>query len=145
MGSRGRKSGAELALAPVVQLRPLPEPPQGLTPAQAEVWRMVIASRAGDMIKPEAFPVLVEYCRWVCNAAEVSEQLAGVKPAWWRSKDGLALIERLRKLQEQATRMVNSCAVKLRLPPSTRTHPEKAGRAAMRGEKLKPWEDAEEA
>lgn len=145
MRSRGRKSAASLAVSNVVPLQRLPAAPEHLTLAQSETWRLVVASRAGDFIAPEAYPVLAEYCRWVETADQVAQELKGFKPSWAKTEEGLSRWSKLQAMQERASRTLASLAVKLRLPPSTRVHPEKAGRAAMRGEKRKPWEDAEDA
>ena len=145
MGSRGRKSVAELTVSNVVPLKSFPPPPGHLSRAQQETWRLVIASRAGDMIAPEAFPVLAEYCRWVENADQVAAAMNKFKPGWAKTDEGLARWSKLQAMQERASRTVASLAVKLRLPPSTRVHPERAGTIERKGVQPKPWEDVEDA
>lgn len=143
MGVRGRKSSAELAVSNVLPLRQLPPPPTHLSPVQQDVWRLVISSRAGEMIAPEAYPVLAEYCRWVETADQIASALKKFKPAWAKTDEGLTRWSRLQAMQERASRTLASLAVKLRLPPSTRVHPEKAGSIARRTQQ-KPWEDVED-
>ena len=140
MLQRGRKSGASLTVAATSELRKLPDPPGQLTPEQGEIWRMVIASRAGDFIDPEAFPVLVEYCRAVVMADQIAEQLAMFDPAWLADDDGLKRWDRLSGMQNRVQGTIASLGGKLCINPSTRVHKDTAGRNAARGAKRKPWE-----
>jgi hypothetical protein len=139
MGSRGRKSGDELVLAPVVTLNPLPRLPAFLTPEQGDIWRVVIASRAGDLIAPETHPVLVEYCRAVTLSDDIAEEVNAFKPEWRKTDDGLKRWKTLLKMACNQAMVVASLSVKLRLAPSTRIQPITAGRNAAKGEKHKPW------
>lgn len=140
----GRKSPAALAVAPVIELKQIPKPPAHLVSEQAEIWRMVMASSAGNFIQPEAYPVLAEYCRAVINADQIAKQLDNFSPSWAEDDDGLKRWDKLQAMQDRAARRVASLAVKLRLPPSTRTHPDAAGVAERNTAKRKPWQyDAE--
>ena len=138
MGIRGRKSAAELEIAQVVPLRPFPKAPEHLTQAQADVWRLVITSRAAELIPPESYPVLVEYCRAVVAADQVAEELDVFKPEWRKTDEGLRRWDKLLAMQDRLAGKIASLAVKLRITPSTRVHPEKAGTNARKG-----WEIVE--
>ena len=142
MAARGRQSAAELAVAPFVQpiAQKLPEPPSYLTPEQEEVWRMVISSRGGDLIAPEAFPVLVEYCRQAVIANQIAAQLDAFDPEWAKEDDGLKRWDKLHQMQDRALKALASLGGKLRLTPASRVHRESAGRNAAKGAKRKPWE-----
>jgi phage terminase small subunit len=137
--NRGRKSQAELAVAPVAELSQIPRPPKHLTTAQADVWRMVMASRSAEMVEPEAYPVLVEYCRLVVTSNQIAEQLARFDPDWIADEDGLKRYGFLVDKQDKIAGRVSSLAVKLRLTPSTRFD---SGTAARVGKKStrKPWQ-----
>lgn len=140
MGTRGRKSHESLSVAPVVELRPLPKPPAHLTQDQADIWRMVIASRGGDLIPQESYPVLVEYCRAVCISNEISDELREFKPEWRKTDEGLRRWKTLTQMSRDHGMLVASLSVKLRLSPSTRILPDRAGVNQMKGQKRKPWE-----
>jgi phage terminase small subunit len=147
MTTRGRKSAAALAVAaPSLPPQPLPEPPSYLTPAQEDLWRMVIASRGGDLIAPESFPVLVEYCRAVTAANQIAAQIDQFDPEWAKDEEGLKRWNTLHQMADRMGRNVASFAAKLRLTPSSRVQAISAGRNANKGPKLKPWEfEAHEA
>ena len=141
MATRGRKSAAALAVAePVQELQRLPEPPSYLTPEQEDVWRLVVASRGGDLIAPESFPVLVEYCRQVISANQVAAQLDAFDPEWSKDDEGLKRWDKLLAMQDRLAGKVASLAGKLRLTPSSRVQAISAGRHADKGAKRKPWE-----
>jgi len=144
MATRGRKSAAALAIAePVGDLQRLPEPPAYLTPEQEDIWRLVVASRGGDLIAPESFPVLVEYCRAVTSANHVASQLDAFDPSWVADDEGLKRWDKLLAMQDRLAGKVASLAGKLRLTPSSRVQAISAGRHADKGAKLKPWQRAE--
>ena len=141
MATRGRKSAAALAVAATAQeLQRLPEPPSYLTPEQEDVWRLVVASRGGDLIAPESFPVLVEYCRQVISANQVAAQLDAFDPEWAKDDEGLKRWDKLLAMQDRLAGKVASLAGKLRLTPSSRVQAVSAGRNADKGAKRKPWE-----
>ena len=141
MAARGRRSAASLAVAePVQELQKLPEPPSYLTPEQEDVWRLVVASRGGDLIAPESFPVLVEYCRQVISANQVAAQLDAFDPEWAKDDEGLKRWDKLLAMQDRLAGKVASLAGKLRLTPSSRVQAISAGRNADKGAKRKPWE-----
>ena len=141
MATRGRKSAAAMAVAPpVCELQRLPESPSYLTPEQDDIWRLVVASRGGDLIAPESFPVLVEYCRAVVASNQVAGQLDSFDPSWADTDEGLKRWDKLLAMQDRLAGKVASLAGKLRLTPSSRIQPVSAGRNANKGVKRKPWE-----
>ena len=145
MGTRGRKSAASLEVLPIATgklpaVGKFPEPPAYLTPEQDDVWRVVIASRGGDLIQPESYPVLVEYCRAVCAANQIAAQLDNFDPSWSSDDEGLKRWDKMLAMQDRLSRNVASLAAKLRLTPSSRVQAISAGRNADKGAKKKPWE-----
>lgn len=139
MRQRGRKSTDQLSLVTALPEK-LPEPPQNLTPPQVEVWKLVIGSRGGDMIDPEAFPILVEYCRAVTMADEIAAQLAEFDPKWVKLDEGLRRWDRLTAMQARTQGVIATLGVKLRISPSSRIRADKAGPIAAKGAKRRPWE-----
>lgn len=141
MAQRGRKSAASLSVAVIDQeLSKLPEPPAYLSPEQDDIWRVVISSRGGDLVAPEAFPVLVEYCRAVTSANQVASQLDAFSPAWASDDEGLKRWDKLLAMQDRLAKTIASLGAKLRLTPSSRVQAISAGRNADKGAKRKPWE-----
>lgn len=147
MATRGRKSAASLAVALAEPLTPAPIPsaPSYLTPEQDDVWRMVISSRGGDLIAPEAFPVLVEYCRQVVFANQIAAQLDAFDPEWAKYAEGLKRWDKLHQMQDRSLKAVASLGGKLRLTPASRVQKITAGRNADKGAKRKPWEFNDES
>ncbi len=142
MAQRGRKSAASVAVAVVDEkIDAFPSPPSYLNPEQDEVWRTVIASRGGDLIAPESYPVLVEYCRAVIGSNQVAAQLDSFSPEWAKDDEGLKRWDKLLAMQDRLAKTVASLAAKLRLTPSSRVQAISAGRNADKGQKRKPWED----
>lgn len=144
MGVRGKRSAASLTVAPPSPvLGRMPEPPAYLTPEQDSVWREVIASRAGDLIGPEAYRLLVEYSRAVDLGDKIAAQLDAFDPAWIADDDGLKRWDRLQAMAARNQGVVATLATKLRLATSSSVRAENAGTVMKKGAKLKPWEVAE--
>jgi hypothetical protein len=116
MKKRGKPSTADKTVAPVLRFtRKLPAPPPQLSPRAAETWRAVISSPSGDLLSPEAYPVLIEYARAVEQADQIAEQVSAFDPAWLRAEGGLERWSALLRIQDQVARRVASLAVKLKL------------------------------
>ncbi len=102
---------------------------------------MVMASRSSEMIEPEAYPVLVEYCRSIEQADLIADQIEAFDMDWLKEDDGLKRYDKLLAMQDRLTKVITSCAVKLRLTPSTRFHSATAGRVGEKvGGARKPWQ-----
>ena len=142
MAQRGRKSAASVAVSVIDSpLDAFPQPPSYLSPEQDETWRVVITSRGGDLIAPESYPVLIEYCRAVTGSNQVAAQLDAFDPEWAKDDEGLKRWDKLLAMQDRQAKTVASLAAKLRLTPSSRVQAISAGRNADKGVKRKPWED----
>lgn len=143
MGLRGRKSAASLAVSNVLPLRKAASAPAHLTAGQKATWDAVMESSAGNLIAPEAYLVLVEYCRAVADADQVAKMLDNFAPKWAKKADGFKRFERLHAMRKEASARIASLSVKLRLVPSTRILPRGAGRNEARFPQAKPWETDE--
>jgi phage terminase small subunit len=75
MIQRGRKSATSLSIVPPVD-RPRPEPPEDLTPEQAEIWRTTVAALRVDWFGPETWPLLACYCTHVSIALLLAKAIA---------------------------------------------------------------------
>ena len=141
MKQRGRQSAASLSVAASSNIVKLPPPPKHLTEAAGDTWRMVMASRSSEMIEPEAYPVLVEYCRSIEQADKIASEIGRFDASWLTDDDGLKRYDKLLAMQDRLTKVITSTAVKLRLTPSTRFDSGTAGRVgAKKGGTQKPWQ-----
>ncbi len=104
---------------------------------------MLVKSAAGDMIDPEAYPLLVEYCRTVSAANAVAEQIEQFDKGWLKDYEGLKRWDKLLAIQSRNSGILAKLSEKLRISPSSRTHAVTADRKA--GKRRKPWEIEQEA
>lgn len=136
-----RKSTAAKAVAPVVTLpKKIPEPPKHLTADQGQIWRLVMAAPAGDMVTPDSYPVLAEYCRLVVQSNQVAAELDEFDPDWATDDEGLRRWETLLKMHDRIVGRIVSVATKLRITPQTRTQQATAGTISRKGGGRKPWQ-----
>jgi hypothetical protein len=126
---RGKKSMAELTTLTVDVRRQMPpRPPTELTDAQAAVWRDVVGSLPGNWLTRSAYPVLIEFCRHVCRARLLEQQIAQFEIEWTGVEGGLERLDRMMAMAARETATMNACARALRLNPQQRTDPKTAGR-----------------
>ena len=142
MKQRGRKSAAELSVVGVSTSITRIPPPKHLSKKASVTWRKVMASKSSEMIDPEAYPILIEYCRTVEQADNIAAQLEKFDPSWLKADGGLKRFNKLLTMQARASATMTSIAVKLRLTPSTRIRADAAARIVGRASGTqKPWDD----
>ena len=112
MKKRGRVSAAAEAAAVIVDVsRQMPaQAPSELTDGQADVWRRVVGSMPGDFMTKAAHPILIEYCRHVCRAGLLEQQIAAFEVEWTRVDGGLERLDRMLSMAERETRAITACA-----------------------------------
>jgi hypothetical protein len=129
---RGRKSAAELAVVPISAVR-RPEPPEELSPEEAEVWRQTVDGMRADWFGVETHPLLRCYCTQAATAEFLAIAL--------RTTDvGDKSYGRLLALHRGATKIMLSLATKLRITPQSNRMSSRDGRDPTGG-RPKPWED----
>jgi hypothetical protein len=129
---RGRKSAAELAVVPISAVR-RPEPPEELSPEEAEVWRQTVDGMRADWFGVETHPLLLCYCTQAATAEFLAIAL--------RTTDvGDKSYGRLLALHRGATKIMLSLATKLRITPQSNRMSSRDGRDPTGG-RPKPWED----
>ena len=129
MGSRGRKSAAELSVVSVEPRRAATNPPPELSDAQAAVWRDAVGSMRGDRLTRGAYPILVAYCRHVCRARMLESLIAAFSlEAVKEDLNNLPYLDRLLAMAERETRAATACARALRLTPQSQMHARTAAR-----------------
>lgn len=135
MGTRGRKSAAELAVVPsVVEIVPRPVAPSELTDEQADEWRAVVSRMPADWFPRETHGLLVQYCRHVVAARRVAQLIAGEESG---DKVDLEDYDRLLKMQEREGRAISSLATRMRVSQQSAFDKERD-----RGKKMAkpPWQ-----
>lgn len=153
MGTRGPKSAAEMAVAPIDEARKRPPPPEGLTDDQADVWRRTVAALPAGWIHPEHLEIMAAYCRHAIRFRELSKRLDSidVEKVGMMGGFGIDTYSKLRRAAESESRAMLACARSLRITIQATMRPETAGRQANRRPEIpatwngsdepgKPWE-----
>ena len=138
MDQRGKKSLASLSVVPVPMDRMLP-PPADLTPAQAELWSAVVATKPSDWFQADSLPLLTQYCKAVDGHRIVSAQVDEFDPEWLKTDEGLRRYERLLAMQDRQAKLSCSLATKMRLTQQSRYGARGADRADARANGSRPW------
>ena len=127
MAQRGRKSAASLEIVAAkgntTEVVPRPEPPEGLTPDQVDVWLEIVNSLPADWIKPESQALLKHYCRHIVSGNRVAELIATLEqqPGPFDTDE----YDKLLKMQEREGRAASSLATRLRITPQSYYDPKK--------------------
>lgn len=139
MIQRGRKSVSALAVVKDADLAQLPPPPARMSDEQGLIWRTVMASPIAQLIRPEAWPILEEYCRAVVNARRIGALIDSLDP----ETSTIDEWDKLLNMQARTQRAMQSLAEKLRIPPSTVHNGEKTAAKLISHAKSteRPWED----
>lgn len=139
MGTRGRKSAAELGVIPGIPQRP--EPPDELTPQQAEEWREIVDRMPVDWFRREIHPLLCSYCRHVTNARHIAGLIEAAHDLDIGDRKALMRFNRLLGMQERQSSALMGLATRLRLTNQSRYTASSAATAAKGGTTGKPlWE-----
>ena len=138
MGSRGRKSAAELTTVGPggIALMRRPEPPAHMADEASEVWREITGSQSADWFTPGTLPLLEALCglavsqRFTLRAVQVIERGGDDfdRDEW----------ERLIKQLGELSGRIATLATRMRLTPQSRYTPATAARMGTEGPK--PWE-----
>lgn len=136
MGTRGRKSTAELAVigsTGVVTVN-RPAPPGELSDEQAAEWRAVVNVHSADRFPREQHAMLSAHCRHTVALRRIGQLIAAAEKAEEFDLDGY---DKLLKMQERESRCLASLAVRLGFAYSTayEKRPEKGKQSGP-----KPWE-----
>ena len=138
MTKRGRKSAAELAVSPVVEVVPRPPAPEHLSDDEARVWEDMVCSMRADYFRRSDHDTLANLCRHVVAARHVS---AWIGKALADPESDIELVERLYRMRREETKAANALARSLRLTKQAQQSPKGAGGAlASNPDAKKPWE-----
>ncbi len=139
MGTRGRKSAAELGVIRGIPQRP--DAPAELTSEQAEEWREIVGRMPVDWFRREIHPLLCAYCRHICNARHIAGLIENARVADVADRKALTRYNRLLGMQERQSNALMGLATRMRLTNQSRYTAGKAATAAKGGGSGKPlWE-----
>lgn len=133
---RGRKSASSLSVVRTIQAIDRVRPPPGLTDAQCDLWRHIVAALPADWFDASSVPLLAEYVR----AVDMCELLEGQVQEAVKEGDAEKLQVVLR-LRDTESRRVMSLATKMRISQQS-TYNAKNGATGKNngGPSRKPWE-----
>ena len=135
-----RKSAGSLTLAPTATLRPLPEPPDDLTEAQAALWHKIVATKPADWWDASNLPMLRALVVHTSAAETIDRELATFDPEWLKDDEGLKRYKMLSQIRAEHTGKVESLMTKMRLTQQSRYGARQADTAARSAAKSrKPW------
>lgn len=137
MGTRGRQSGAALAVtaAPIDSVQ-RPDAPYELTDEETTEWWAVVNSLPADWFPRETHAMLAQYCRHVVNARRVAQL---IDRAVKSPELDVAEYGQLLKMQDRESRVITSLATKMRLSQQATVRAEQARKPKM---VKRPWENA---
>jgi len=140
MGSRGRKSSAEMSVIQGIHQRP--DPPDELTQEQAKEWRAIVARMPVDWFTREIFPLLCQYCRHITNARHIAGLVEGARKGDLTDRKALMRFNRLLGMQGRQSSALIGLATRMRLTNQSRYTPQSAASRAKGGTSAKKlWED----
>jgi hypothetical protein len=134
MTKRGRKSAAELSVVRINAGPQRPDPPQELSAAEAEVWRMTTSALRADWFTAETHPLLAAYCCHVVNARRIEELLRKTD----LNRD-LPRFNRLTAMHFRETAVIMRLSTKMRLTPQS-SWDRKTNKHDLSAGHPKPWE-----
>ena len=138
MKKRGRRSSAELAVIGPdgISAHPRPEPLDGLSDAQSEIWRAIVNRHPADWFSAGSEIVLGQLCRHTVAADKIAQCIAKLEEA---EDFDFALWRDMLAMQDRESARIAQLTTKLRLTPQARYTPKRAatqGRSAGNA----PWE-----
>jgi hypothetical protein len=127
MGTRGRRSAADLSIVPIGIDTRRPEPPAKLNANEAATWHAIVRDLPGGWVTPAQEPLLSAYCWHI----ETGTRLSNMIDATDFASADLRRLGRLLQMRYRETAAVASLATKMRLTSQSRMHPRTAGRRSQ--------------
>lgn len=132
----GRKSSAQLSVIKN-NIDQRPEPPDELTPEQAELWNTVVATKPADWFSADTHKLLVSFCKHATTAKMLDEQIDNFKSEWLSEPEGVTRFEKLTNMREKQSRSLTALARSMRITQQTHYRPDKAIPKPVQN---KPWQ-----
>ena len=134
MGSRGRKSAAELAVVTATEAVQRPDAPYDLTDEQTEEWWAIVNSLPADWFERGNHANLAQLCRHIVAARRIAQLIE--QECSGKELDKGALIELLKR-QEAESKVINALLRSMRLTQQSIMRAETAKRPKQ---VKKPWD-----
>ncbi len=139
MGKRGRKSAAELAMAPLIAIEPRPVAPTELTDEESAQWEAIVARMPSKWFGKETWPLLVQLCRHTIAARRLAQLIE--QAAHGDEDFAVEYYMRLLRALTGQTAIIASVSTKLRITPQSSYDAKVAGTAKGNSSDLTPpWE-----
>lgn len=139
MGKRGRKSAAELAIAPLIEIEPRPVAPSELVDEEAAEWEKIVARMPAIWFTKETHPLLVQLCRHIVAARRLAQLIH--QAAHGDEDFQVEYYMRLLRAITGQTAVIASVSTKLRITPQSSYDAKVAGTAKGNSSDIrKPWE-----
>lgn len=137
MNKPGRKSTAELATVPVLPIQ-RPQPPDELSPQEAEKWREIVNAQPVDWWTPGNLPLLVAYVRAISAYEFLSGQLERYTSL--DTDEQIRAYKNLSQVQKAQADLMATMATKMRLTQQSRYTEKTAATATKKTAANKPWD-----
>lgn len=116
MGTRGRKSTAELTVVKEVSKTDRPKPPANFTTEQKNEWLVLVNTYVAEQFPVGLLPLLEAYCRHRVALRHVGELIKDIES---KSTLNIPDYDKLLKMQERESRALASLGVRLGLARHT--------------------------
>lgn len=137
MQKRGRKSGAEIAVASPVSVVQRPPAPLELTPDETLEWEAIVDTMPADWFTRETHGLLKQYCRHVVMACRVAQLIDNEMAR--EELDYLAL-DKLGAMQARETAAIKAMAASMRISQQASYTTQRAGTQKNNRTVKRPWE-----
>src|SRR5580765_2728971 len=113
---RGRPSAADLATVVEGSFGDRPEPPEGFTEHQEQIWRATVASEPAEFFNTAALRyLLADFCRHRDSIDILAGRIDAFDPDWMKNQDGVRRYKWLLAMRAMETKATMMLATKLRL------------------------------
>lgn len=115
-----RKSLAEMAVAPAVELDRRLQAPEGLTVEHTAIWHAITATKPADWFQADCAALLESYVRHIVSARVIDEKIDQMERDGFEDADKFLLYEKLLNMRDKQTKLIQTTGTKLRLTPQSR-------------------------
>ena len=141
MEHTGRQSAADLSVVRVTA-SDRPQPPDHLSPWQADLWRSVTATKPAEWFTDDTLPLLEAYVDAALAERNSAEAMRAYTGEMLADPDHLAQYDKATKIFARVAGVVAQMAIKMRLSQSARYGARGASGAHERTAKsAKPWDN----
>ncbi len=137
MTKRGRKSGAEIAIASPVAVMQRPPAPLELTPDETLEWEAIVDTMPADWFTRETHGLLKQYCRHVVMACRIA-QLIDSEMA--REEVDYGALDKLGQMQARETAAIKAMAASMRISQQASYTAKSAATGKNNRTVKRPWE-----